>query len=367
MRYIYCGASSIKRWPRGPQSFHRNSDLSFPTQAIAASCWVVSRVNSLARFGILPLARGHIFVGINGTFFLGAKVEGDTIQGNRVICESQYYNGRIKALGIPVSSSNLLLSMFIFHFPSLYSFIPQMHAWWRPTSSAPTQSKPKKVRFAYKNLFYSPRHNVSSAPPTPPTPVPVAITPPSTGYGLPGPSPYVLSYVPHNPTTTVPPYAGHIYANPMLDSSSITYDLMEHPSTILTRNNYSLSVRTLREPATTPPLPFLAITCIHLPWTIKVYSSSAPYVTLEDVFISIYLNLRTNITGAEFNLFSKHDDQRRATRAYEKRYRRLRNTRAYEEEKRGGMKRVDFLMGHTQYLGLSNNPRYPEEWQLHVA
>jgi hypothetical protein len=31
------------------------------------------------------------------------------------------------------------------------------------------------------------------------------------------------------------------------------------------------------------------------------------------------------------------------------------------------MKRVDFLMGHTQYRRLSNNPRYPDEWQLHVA
>ena len=40
---------------------------------------------------------------------------------------------------------------------------------------------------------------------------------------------------------------------PMLDLSPITYDLMERPSTILTRNNYSLSVRTPCEPAITPP------------------------------------------------------------------------------------------------------------------
>ena len=238
-----------------------------------------------------------------------------------------------------------------------------MYPWWRrPSPSAPTQKKPKKVRFAYKNLFYSPRHSVSPPTPTPPTP----ITPPSAGYGLPGPSPYVLSYAPQNPTKSVP-YAGQVYAHPMLDSSSITYDLMEHPSTILTRNNYSLSVRTFREPATTPPQTFLTIISIHLPWTIKVYASNALYVSLEDVYDSIYHNLRTNITSAEFNLFSSQDDQRRATRAYEKRYRRLRNTRAYEEEKRGGMKRVDFLMGHTKFLGLSNSSRRPDEWQLRIA
>ena len=251
--------------------------------------------------------------------------------------------------------------MFVFHFPYIYSHIPQMHTWWRP-STAPSQTKPKKVRFAYKNLFYSPRHTVSS--PSPPAPAP--ITPPSTGYGLPGPSPYVLSYAPQNQTTSVP-YAGLVYVHPLLDSSSVTYDLMEHPSTILTRNNYSLSVRTFREPATTPPLSFLTITSIHLPWIIKVYASNALYVTLEDVFDSIYRNLRTNITSAEFNLFSKQDDQRRATRAYEKRYRRHRNTRAYEEEKRGGMKRVDFLMGHTKFLRLSNSSRHPDELQLRVA
>ena len=249
--------------------------------------------------------------------------------------------------------------MLIFHYPHIYSHIPQMHTWWRPSSSAPAQPKLKKVRFAYKNLFYSPRHTVSP-------PSPTHVTPPSTGYGLPGPSPYVLSYPPPNPTTSVP-YASHVYTHPMLDSSSITYDLMEHPSTIITRKNYSLSVRTLREPATTPPLPFLTITSIHLPWTIKVYASNGSYVSLEDVYDSIYRNLRTNITPAEFNLFSKQDDQRRATRAYEKRYRRLRNTRAYDEEKRGGMKRVDFLMGHTKFLGLSNTSRHPDEWQLRIA
>lgn len=252
-----------------------------------------------------------------------------------------------------------------------------MHSWWRPSTSAP-QTKPKKVRFAYKNLFYSPRQNASS-PSLPVTP--------SIGYGLPGPSPYVVSYAPSNrsmssvpyapsnpsipyapsnPPMSSVPYASHIYAHRMLDSSSITYDLMDHPSTILTHNGYSLSVRTFHEPATTPPLPFLTITCIHLPWTIKVYSSNGIFVTLEDVFDSIYRSLRTNITGAEFNLFSKHDDQRRATRAYEKRYRRLRNTRSYEGEKRGGMKRVDFLMGHTKFLGLSNS-RHPDEWQLRIT
>jgi hypothetical protein len=211
---------------------------------------------------------------------------------------------------------------------------------------ARTQTHPKTVRFAYKNFFYSPQNPVATSP--------AHIPPPSIGYGLPHALPY-------------PPSTTSVHAHPLLDASAITYDVMEHPSTITTLNNYSLSTRTLREQATTPPLPFLRITSIHLPWSIKVYASNGLFVTLEDVFDSIYRTLRTNITNAEFNMFSTQDDQRRATRAYEKRYRRLRNTRAYEEEKRGGMKRVDFLMNHTRFLSISNSSRLPDEWQLRVA
>jgi len=237
-----------------------------------------------------------------------------------------------------------------------------MPVWSQPIPAPSQATKPRQVRFAYKNIFYSPQNPVSSFPAalTP-------ITPPSTGYGLPGPSPYPLSYPPQNQPVMSVQYADPVHAHPLVDRSVVTYDLMEHPSTITTHNNYSLSTRTLREHATTPPLPFLTITSIHLPWTIKVYASNGVYVTLEDIFDSIYRTLRTNITSAEFNMFSTQDDQRRATRAYEKRYRRLRNTRAYEEEKRGGMKRVDFLMGHTKFLGISNSSRRSDEWQLRVA
>ena len=226
-----------------------------------------------------------------------------------------------------------------------------MPSWLRPTS-VPSG---KKVRFAYQNTFrfYSPLQPAISFLPPPPAPTP--IKPPSTSPRLPGPSPYAL------------PCPGSIRIHPMLDKSAVTYDLSEHPCTII--RNYSFSNRTFREPATTPPRPFLTITSRHLPWTIKVYSSNGVYVTVEDVFDSIYRTLRTNITGTEFNLLSKQDDQRRATtRAYEKRYRQLRaNTTAYEAEKRGGMKRVDFLMGRTKFLGLSSSSHRPDECQLHVG
>ncbi|KAF8959347.1 hypothetical protein BDZ97DRAFT_1667301 [Flammula alnicola] len=141
---------------------------------------------------------------------------------------------------------------------------------------------------------------------------------------------------------------------------------MDHPSTI-TRNHHSISSRAFPEPATNPPMPFITITASSLPWTIKVYASNRAFVTFEDVVDSVYRTLRTNITQSEFNSFPSASDQRRASRAYEQRYRRQRNGRLYEEEKRSGMKRVDFLMGHTRFLGISSSGRRPDEWHLNVT
>jgi len=161
-------------------------------------------------------------------------------------------------------------------------------------------------------------------------------------------------------------YAGLTRPHSYLDMSSVAWDLRDHQSAV-SRNHHSISSRVLCEPATNPPLPFLSITSRHLPLSIKVYALNNLFVAVVDVYSSIYRSLRTNITSSEFNRFLSTNGQRCATRAYEERYRRQRSIRIYEEEKRGGMKRVDFLMDHTQFLGISNSRRHLEEWQLHVA
>ncbi|KDR69401.1 hypothetical protein GALMADRAFT_255890 [Galerina marginata CBS 339.88] len=232
--------------------------------------------------------------------------------------------------------------------------------------------KTKQVRFAYKNTYHSP-----AAPPPPAlyfssstaTSSSGPITPPSSMRVIPGPSPYL-------PSHTIPSYSkiyepsskfsGRIQPHPYLDMSALTWDVMDHQSTA-TRHHHSLPSQAWREPATNPPVGFLSITSPYLPWTIKVLPSKGSFVTFEDVLSSIYRTLRTNISSSEFNLFPSSNDQRRATRAYEQRYRRQRSARIYDEEKRGGMKRVDFLMGHTRFLGISNVGRRPDEWQLNIT
>ena len=240
------------------------------------------------------------------------------------------------------------------------SLIPQLFS----LLTMPTSRKQKQVRFAYKNTFHS--------PPTPALTFASSIqssagliTPPQISHGLPGPSPYTISYVPQFPAKP-PHYVGPLRLHPLLESAAVNWDLMENPSTI-TLDNYLLPSRLLVEQATTPPLPALSIISIHLPWTINVHASNGSYVTLKDFFDSVYRSLRTNITTNDFNLLPNQKDQRRATRAYEKRYRRFRSILAHDEEKRNGMKRVDFLMGHTRFHSISNTGRRSDEWRLNVT
>ncbi|KDR82976.1 hypothetical protein GALMADRAFT_57569 [Galerina marginata CBS 339.88] len=143
---------------------------------------------------------------------------------------------------------------------------------------------------------------------------------------------------------------------------------MDHPSTI-TRHRFPISSSTLREPATNPPQRFMNVTSPFLPWTIKIHAQDRPYITVEDVLYAVYYSLRTNITAWEFNLLLSRNDRRRAAHAYEWRYRRHRSIKTYEEEKHGGMKHVDYLMGHTYFLDISNISRssQPCAWQLNVA
>jgi hypothetical protein len=225
-------------------------------------------------------------------------------------------------------------------------------------------TKPKQVRFAYKNIFYSP----------PPTETPALsfsstipsssglITPPSMTRSI----PYAPSHLPAK-STRMPSsrYAGPVHPHSYLDMFSVTWDLRDHQSTA-SRKHQSISRRELCKPATKPALPFLTIYSSRLPWIIQVYASNNSFVTVEDVLSSIYRSLRTNLTPSEFHKLQFPTLQRHAVRAYEERYRRQRSVRVYEKEKYGGMKRVDFLRGHTQFLGISNDGRQPKQWHLHL-
>ena len=221
---------------------------------------------------------------------------------------------------------------------------------------------PKKVvRFAYANIYHPPQmpppglSYSSSTVPSSRGPM----TPPDAPLSIPLPygAPHYPTKVPRFPV----PVSPHRYFLP----EAILWSLLKHPATSI-RDGHHLSRRVLLEPASEPPLPFIQIFCKHLPWTCKVHASNGHYVTVSDVFESLYRSLQVRITQSEFEKLPSSKDKRRATRAYEERYMRLRG-KHYQEEKTAGMKRIDFLMGHTHFQGLSADSHQPHEWNLWVS
>lgn len=245
----------------------------------------------------------------------------------------------------------------------------------------------KQVRFASQHVVYPSEKSISAI--AVPFSTPGARTKggvlrkrgSSKTYGFPRPISPVLACNPYAKLPELVKYTNRAGSHPLLEKSAIKYDLRDPVSTatVTTDNNRSLSIETLHQSAFIPPLSRITITSQYLPWIIKVYASNEPYITVKDILTSLYAAFRTNITSTEFQLLPSHHHRQRATSAYQQRYRRLRHqirsemsdgveaSEASQLEKCAGMKRVDFLMGHTKFLGISSKGHHSNEWNLHVA
>ncbi|KAK7041510.1 hypothetical protein VNI00_009380 [Paramarasmius palmivorus] len=145
---------------------------------------------------------------------------------------------------------------------------------------------------------------------------------------------------------------------------SLNYDVSLPMSTVTTRYS-SLSTAALNESAFDPPNASVKLISSLIPWSIHVNASNGYFVTVADVLNAIYRTLRTNITQGEYNSLSSRTDRQQVNDAYESRYRRIRDYQASVEEKRGGVKRVDFLRRRTRFLGLSPS-NSSTTWVLHL-
>lgn len=81
--------------------------------------------------------------------------------------------------------------------------------------------------------------------------------------------------------------------------------------------------------------------------------ANGAYVTVSDVLDAIYNSLRKNVTSAEFNTLPGKKAMERVNAAYQARYRRIQDRKSSEQEKKGGVKRIDFLMESRYLAGLS--------------
>ncbi|KAJ6450930.1 hypothetical protein C8R45DRAFT_1113853 [Mycena sanguinolenta] len=148
----------------------------------------------------------------------------------------------------------------------------------------------------------------------------------------------------------------------------LTYDI-SLPLTTISTHFRGLSSARLLEPAVYPPLPTISLVTPHLPWALTIPpATNATYVTVLDVLTAIYRALRVNVTATEFAALRTEELMACVTAAYTQRYRRLRryDTR-YALEKAEGLKRVDFLLGYTQFCGIAPTVEQPDVWELRTS
>ncbi|KAK0203314.1 hypothetical protein DFS33DRAFT_784674 [Desarmillaria ectypa] len=214
----------------------------------------------------------------------------------------------------------------------------------------------KHVRFALDKTY--------KVPPTP-SPAKTSSTLPSSSRHesrLPGPTPYTLP----RPKVQVLPQAHSLLT--VAKPPAINYDLINHPSTITTSySTLSSRPNSLSESAISPPVSHLTLTSPHLPWRISVRPLlNGTYVTVSDVLHGMYNGLRENISPAEFHGLPSKTEVRRVTEAYEQRYRRIKSRSGSYEEKKAGVKRVDFFMGRTRFAGLSPSTKGHDVWVMNI-
>ncbi|GJE98719.1 hypothetical protein PsYK624_149540 [Phanerochaete sordida] len=137
------------------------------------------------------------------------------------------------------------------------------------------------------------------------------------------------------------------------------WDLLTDPVRLATPSDppvmeYLLQPTQLAMPATTPPVVELKIIHPALPWGINV-TASRYYgnicVTVGDVLQQLYQALRFSVTPSEFNMMqqNKPHDAAAVSNAFE--HRAQRAARYGGDERRKGIRRVDFLMDRTQFAG----------------
>jgi hypothetical protein len=148
----------------------------------------------------------------------------------------------------------------------------------------------------------------------------------------------------------------------------INYDMHRHPSMITTYpDGLPLSYRARTESATYPPQPFLQIACPPFQEPIVV-ASSVPHlgVTVDDVLITMHLYLEGTANYGELDVLH-HDAVSCITDTFQRRVGVIRDPQAQEYERFIGVKRIDFLMGRSRFLGLSEDTNNPHVFVLNVC
>ncbi|KAG9308219.1 hypothetical protein JVU11DRAFT_12235 [Chiua virens] len=126
------------------------------------------------------------------------------------------------------------------------------------------------------------------------------------------------------------------------------YDLRREPLTLVFRElDRPPLANDMDHSVTHPHTQYMRLYHPRMPWYIDIRANGAPYISLADFFQQLFAALNKQISKYDFyNNELDEEDRGVLTRAYLERCR-------HEEERLEGVKRVDFLRGKIEWMGLA--------------
>jgi len=149
--------------------------------------------------------------------------------------------------------------------------------------------------------------------------------------------------------------------------SRINYDVSCTPDTAAANIQASpipFNSHRRTEPASNPPIEVFSCKSGLLPWRCVISASTHHYITMEDVLFQLYRFFRTPATREEYKAIPNKDVRDQISESYKRRCSRASSAEELAVERSKGLKRVDFLLGRTKFMGLSSTELGPDTWVL---
>lgn len=107
-----------------------------------------------------------------------------------------------------------------------------------------------------------------------------------------------------------------------------------------------------------PPVQSLRIVCKDMPWMIRIKKKEG-FVTVSDVFEAIYIQMQEQIIHSEWRLMSSRH-QKNIIQQWNQRSAAAKAAGQHDNHD-GGIRRVDYLLGRTAFIGLKQDPDMVKE------
>ncbi|KAL0066745.1 hypothetical protein AAF712_006136 [Marasmius tenuissimus] len=141
----------------------------------------------------------------------------------------------------------------------------------------------------------------------------------------------------------------------------LTFDVSKNPDTLSLLRKEVSTQGALVDTAITPPRHHLVLRNKYLVWDLEIQSSASTddgdaFVSVEKLLQGLHTALQVRVTDGELRRAQKGEAVEAAFSERCKAAEREHGPGAGEEERRQGIKRVDFLEGHLRFFGLASTP-----------